>query len=214
MPLGKAESDLQYFNAQLKKFYRTNAVDQNAALKTSGTVAKYEAAADGLRDLIYGRLKELGENAPDVLQKQYGALKTLERTFGKRATVSDRQAPLNLAQILSLAGGAGEAVSAVMAGHPLAAVAGAVPIIVSTAAKARNSSESLIRQGVKAMTKEAAPNVGESSVGQAAKTLTRGTGAQMGRWVPMILSDGRKVEVHPEDQEELLRRDSGAKVAQ
>src|SRR5882672_263992 len=177
MPLGKAESDLQYFNAQLKKFYRTNAVDQNAALKTSGTVAKYEAAADGLRDLIYGRLKELGENAPDGLQKQYGALKTLERTFAKRATVSDRQAPLNLAQVLSMAGGFAEAGGAILAGHPVAALAGAIPIVVSTAAKARNSSESLIRQGVKAMAEEASPKA-PSVVGKAAKTGTAAATAQ------------------------------------
>lgn len=81
MLLAKAESDLQYFNAQLKKFYKANAVDKAAALKTSGTVAKYEAAADGLRDVIYGKLRELGEDAPEELQRQYGALKALERTF-------------------------------------------------------------------------------------------------------------------------------------
>jgi hypothetical protein len=213
MPLAKAESDLQYFNAQLKKFYRANAVDQNAALKTSGTVAKYEAAADGLRDLIYGRLKELGENAPEDLQKQYGALKTLERTFAKRATVSDRQAPLNLAQVLSMAGGLTEAGGAILAGHPVAALAGAIPIAVSTAAKARNAPESLIRQGVKAMTKEAAPKA-PSAVGAAAKTGAAAGGAQAGQWIRMQLSDGSHIESHPEDVDEVKKREPGAKVIQ
>jgi hypothetical protein len=213
MPLAKAESDLQYFNAQLKKFYRANAVDQNAALKTSGTVAKYEAAADGLRDLIYGRLKELGENAPEALQKQYGALKTLERTFAKRATVSDRQAPLNLAQILSLAGGSGHAATMFLMGHPLAAAAGAIPIAVSTAAKVRNAPESLIRQGVKAMAEEASPKA-PSAIGQAAKSGVAATGAQAGQWIRIQLPDGTSVESYPEDVPEVLKREPAAKVVQ
>jgi hypothetical protein len=213
MPLAKAESDLQYFNAQLKKFYRANAVDQYAALKTRGTVAKYEAAADGLRDLIYGRLKELGENAPEDLQKQYGALKTLERTFAKRATVSDRQAPLNLAQILSLAGGSGHAATMFLMGHPLAAAAGVVPIAVSTAAKMRNAPESLIHQGVKAMAEEASPKA-PSAIGQGAKLGVAATGAQAGQWIRMQLSDGSQIESHPEDVGEIQKRDPGAKVVQ
>jgi hypothetical protein len=221
MPLGKAESDLQYFNAQLKKFYKANAVDQSAALKTNGTVAKYEAAADGLRDLIYGRLKELGENAPEDLQRQYGALKTLERTFAKRATVSDRQAPLNLPQVLSLAGGAGEAVSAVMAGHPVAALAGVVPIAVSTAAKMRNAPESLIRQGVKALGEEAAPK-GPSAVGSAVKTAVK-SGAALGgqtaltepqksEWVKVRATDGNTYAIHPSDLAEAQKRDPGVQL--
>lgn len=221
MPLAKAESDLQYFNAELRKFYKLNAVDQSAALKTSGTVAKYEAAADGLRDLVYGRLKELGENAPEELQKQYGALKNLERVFGKRATVSDRQAPLNLAQVLSLAGGAGEAATALLMGHPLAAIAGAVPIAVSTAAKMRNAPESLVRQGVKALREEAAPKT--PVIGKIAKRAAAALGAIGGQsagdseqdtsgWVPIQTSDGRRFTIHPEDLEEAQRRDPTLKV--
>ena len=221
MPLGKAESDLQYFNAQLKKFYKANAVDQSAALKTNGTVAKYEAAADGLRDLIYGRLKELGEDAPEALQMQYGALKTLERTFAKRATVSDRQSPLNLSQVLSLAGGAGEAASALFAGHPVAALAGAVPIAVSTAAKMRNAPESLIRQGVKALGEEAAPKLpsaASNTVKQAVKSGTSLAGRaamtdpQKSEWVKVRASDGKQWEIHPSDLAEAQKRDPGVQL--
>jgi hypothetical protein len=221
MPLGKAESDLQYFNAQLKKFYKANAIDQSAALKTNGTVAKYEAAADGLRDLIYGRLKELGENAPEDLQRQYGALKTLERTFAKRATVSDRQAPLNLPQVLSLAGGAGEAASALFAGHPVAALAGVVPIAVSTAAKMRNAPESLIRQGVKALGEEAAPK-GPSAVGGTVKTAVKSgtslagqaalTDPQKSEWVHVQDSNGIQWHVHPSDLRRMQSADPGVQL--
>jgi hypothetical protein len=219
MPLGKAESDLQYFNAQLKKFYKANAIDQSAALKTNGTVAKYEAAADGLRDLIYGRLKELGENAPDDLQRQYGALKTLERTFAKRATVSDRQAPLNLSQVLSLAGGAGEAASAIFAGHPVAALAGAVPIAVSTAAKMRNAPESLVRQGVKALGKEISPSA-PSAAGQTLKRAVAPTTSLVGQaaltdqseWVRVQDSKGQQWHVHPSDLAKMQQRDAGVQL--
>jgi hypothetical protein len=221
MPLGKAESDLQYFNAQLKKFYKANAVDQSAALKTNGTVAKYEAAADGLRDLIYGRLKELGENAPEDLQRQYGALKTLERTFAKRATVSDRQSPVNLPQVLSLAGGAGEAASALFAGHPVAALAGAIPIAVSTAAKMRNAPESLIRQGVKALGEEAAPK-GPSAVGNAVKAAVKSgaslvgqaalTDPQKSEWVHVQDSNGSQWDVHPSDLRRMQSADPGVQL--
>src|SRR6267154_334241 len=214
MPLGKAESDLQYFNAQLKKFYKANAVDQNAALKTSGTVAKYEAAADGLRDLIYGRLRELGENAPEDLQQQYGALKTLERTFAKRATVADRQAPLNLPQVLSWAGGLTEAGGAILAGHPVAALAGAIPIAVSTAAKMRNAPESLIRQGVTALGKELTPQIGESLSSRAAKLGAGFAGAQAGRYVPILFSNGETREIHEEDVDKALKQNPGSKVAE
>ena len=213
MPLAKAESDLQYFNAQLKKFYKANAVDKAAALKTSGTVAKYEAAADGLRDVIYGRLKELGENTPEELQRQYGALKTLERVFAKRATVSDRQAPLNLPQTLSLAGGGAEALLALLMGHPLTAIAGAAPFAISTAAKMRNAPESLIRQGVKAMGEELSPKA-PSAIGQAVKAGVPPITAQAAQWVRMQLSDGSQIESHPEDVGEVQKRDPGAKVVQ
>lgn len=153
--LKKDEADLQFFNAELKKFYRMNSVDQSAALKTSGTVAKYEAAADGLRDKIYSKLKEkTGSEQTQQAQAQYGALKDLERTFAKRATVADRQAPISLHQILAYGGGLAESIGAVALGHPLVALAGAAPIALSLTAKHVNSPEYLIRNGLKQMKAE------------------------------------------------------------
>lgn len=144
--------------------------------------------------------------------------------FGKRAKVSDRQAPLNLAQILSLAGGAGEAATALPMGHPLAAIAGAVPMAVSTAAKMRNAPESLVRQGVKALGKEAAPKT-SSVIGKIAKRASAALDATAGEsvgtnseqedtsgWVPIALSDGRHFTIHPEDLAEAQRRDPKLKV--
>ena len=220
MPLGKAESDLQYFNAQLKKFYKANAVDQSAALKTNGTVAKYEAAADGLRDLIYGRLKELGENAPEDLQRQYGALKTLERSFAKRATVSERQNPLNLTEIMGLLAGAGEAGTAIAAGHPLAAVAGVLPYAAAKTAKVLNSSDSLVKRGVQSMVKDAGPAGAFQKIaptaGSVLKTGTAAGAAAFGanEWVKVQDSNGQQWEVHPSDLAQMQQKDPGVQLVQ
>jgi hypothetical protein len=155
------------------------------------------------------------------LQRQYGALKSLERTFAKRAIVSDRQAPLNLPQVLSLAGGASEALSAVMAGHPVAALAGVVPIAVSTAAKMRNAPESLIGQGVKALGEEAAPK-GPSAVGSAVKTAVKSgaalggqtalTDPQKSEWVHVQDSNGIQWHVHPSDLRRMQSADPGVQL--
>jgi hypothetical protein len=220
MPLGKAESDLQYFNAQLKKFYKANAVDQSAALKTNGTVAKYEAAADGLRDLIYGRLKELGENAPEDLQRQYGALKTLERSVAKRATVSERQNPLNLTEIMGLLAGAGEAGTAIAAGHPLAAVAGVLPYAAAKTAKVLNSSDSLVKRGVQSMVKDAGPAGAFQKIaptaGSVLKTGTAAGAAAIGanEWVKVQDSNGQQWEVHPSDLAQMQQKDPGVQLVQ
>jgi hypothetical protein len=110
-------------------------------------------------------------------------------------------------------------------GHPLAAIAGAVPIAVSTAAKMRNAPESLVRQGVKALGKEAGPRT-PSTIGKIAKRATAALGAtagesatgadseqeDMGNWVPIQTSDGQKLTIHPEDLNEAKKRDPKLKI--
>lgn len=180
MPLAKAEQDLQYFNAELKKFYAANRVDQAAALKTNGTVAKYEAAADGLRDVIYSNLRAFGEDAPEKAQAQYGALKQLERSVGKRATVSERQNPINITEVLTLAGGAGAGVDRLLTGHPLEAVVAAAPFVAAHAAKIMNSSDSLVKRGLQTMGKEVAGKTGPSALGSAAGTTAKAVTGEAG----------------------------------
>jgi hypothetical protein len=94
----------------------------------------------------YGKLEDVGEETPREFRQQYGALKQIESVFNKRATVESRQAPMNLQQVL----GATEAVGALLSGHPVAAGAGLIPSI----AKSRQTSSSLIRQGLNAATRE------------------------------------------------------------
>src|SRR5437016_5089157 len=217
MPLTEAEQDLQYFNSKLKDLYAASRADQAAALKNSAPIAMHEAAADGLRDLIYGKLRELGENAPEELQQQYGALKTIERVFAKRATVADRQAPMTWAEVHAALAAVGIAGQQIMAGHPLGAIAAAGLPIAAHLLKDTNAPATLIKRGLKAAAEELTPKV-PSTVGPAIKSVAPAvggaTGAQVGQWVSMILSNGQKIEVHPEDKEELLRRDPGAKVGQ
>jgi hypothetical protein len=139
-----------------------------------------------------------------------------------------------MAQVLSMAGGAGEAASALLAGHPVAALAGAVPIAVSTAAKMRNAPESLIRQGVKALGEEASPKapsaIGQtikravapatSLAGQAALTdpntessfRTGSPSSNQSEWVKVKDSQGHQWEVHPSDLAQMQQKDPGVQL--
>lgn len=175
--VAEANEDLQAFNAKLKEYYKASPVNRAAILKTEGDVTALESAASALRDTIYNHLEASGEDIPRELRQQYGALKQVERVFGKRATVADRQAPLNLTQVIGLIAGGGEAATALLSGHPLAAAAGVVPVGIATAAKMRNAPESLIRQGLTAGAREAA---GPSVAREAAKSAVPKVGAIAG----------------------------------
>lgn len=182
MPLQKAEQDLQYFNAQLKKFYKMNPVERAANLKINATMTKYEAAADALRDSIYSKIKAINPDAvPEALQKQYGALKDLERVVGKRATVADRAAPLNLSEVIGLISGAMEGVGAIAAGHPMLAAGAAVPYLAAKVAKRANAPETLTRLGVKALAREATPSTIIAPAKTAAGRFLGAAGALGGR---------------------------------
>lgn len=212
--IGDLSEDLETFNAKLKSYYKMDPQARAASGKTDGDIAGLERASAGMRDLLFNELEARGEQIPAQLRKQYGALADVERVFTKRIPVADRQGPMNLSQILALAGGAGEAAGAIASGHPMAAVAGAVPVAVATAAKMRNDPASLIRQGINAAT-ESGPVA--KVAGQVAKTATTAAGAQAARallphhggndWVKMTMPDGKTiVEVHPEDEAEATKR--------
>lgn len=147
--LQKANSYLKALNAELKSYYKMTPEARAAAGLTDGSISAYEDAAEGLRDHIDKTLESLGEQDPAGLRQEYGALTQIQRVFGKRAVVTGRQAPLNLPQILSLAGGATEAGAAVMAGHPLGAVLGALPMAATTAAKHLTSPDVLVRRAIR-----------------------------------------------------------------
>jgi hypothetical protein len=197
--IAEANADLQALNAKLKAYYKAPPEARAALLKTEGSVAAVESAADGLRGELYNHLTNAGEEIPAELRKQYGALKQVERVFGKRAIVADRQAPINMNQVIGMMVGTAEAGGAVLSGHPLLAAAGVAPVVAATAAKARNAPESLIRQGLKTAEREAAgPNAAKEAVQEGAKTVAAGAGAQTGR-VIFTASDGTTHSV-PMDQ--------------
>lgn len=210
--IGELNEDLQTFNAKLQNYYKMNPAAMAAIGKTDGDVAGLERAADGMRDLLYKELERHGEDVPAQLRTQYGALKDVERVFTKRIPVADRQQGMNLAQILSLAGGIGEAATALATGHPEAAVAGMTPLAAATVVKARQAAPSMIRQGLKAGVRETVtPGVVKQAAGQIAKTVVGSGSEQTGAaasdgWVRMMHPMGQHVEVHPDDVPEAEKR--------
>lgn len=148
LPLSKANAYLKTLNAQLKGFYKMSPEARAAAGVTDGRISSMENAADGLRQQMYDKLDSLGETDPAGLRQQYGALKQVQDVFRKRAIVSGRQAPLNLQQIIGLAGGAGEAAGALASGHPVAALGGVAAAAVPTILKYINSPDMLVQRGI------------------------------------------------------------------
>ena len=206
MTISEANADLQAFNAKLKAYYKAPPDARAAILKTDGDVTALENAASGLRDLLYNHLEAAGENVPRDLRQQYGALKQVERVFGKRATVADRQSPINIGQILGYITGGTEAATALMTGHPLAAAAGIVPIAIAAGAKMRNAPESLIRQGLKTATEEAAPSAAKAAVKRAVPAVGGNLGAQAGRLF-FTASDGSQHSI-PDNENALAHAKS------
>ena len=144
MTLKQASDRLQALNRQTQKLYTMDPASRYAATAGHPSLEAMEDAAGELRQQIYSKLESLGEKDPAGLRKTYGALKNVGRAAENRAAIVGRQNPINLTQILSAAGGADVAAGALFGGHPLAALAGAVPIVISTIAKRLNAPESLI----------------------------------------------------------------------
>ena len=148
MTLAEANENLRALNAKLKSYYKMTPEGRAAIGVTDGMTSAMEEGAAGLRQKMYDKLDSLGETDPAGLRQQYGALKQVQDVFRRRAIVSGRQAPLNLPQMLSLAGGAGEAAGALLSGHPVAAAAGGAPIAITSLLKFLNSPDSLVGRGV------------------------------------------------------------------
>ncbi len=169
--VGELNDDLQYLNAKLKKYYRAAPGDKAGIIKTDTEVAGLEATADGIRDQLYKKLDQL-ENVPSGVQAQvrtqYGAIRDLERVFGKRAVVADRAAPLTLPQMI----GSMEALGAVLSGHPMVAAAGALPWLY----KYRQAPEQLIKQSLNAARSEAGnPDLVRRTLSAVGEGLTKAT---------------------------------------
>lgn len=158
----EANSLLRGINKKLNNYYSLTAEKKAAERIGDGEINALERAADGLREQIYDRLAQTMSpaDATDFFEarQNYGAMKDLHRVMARREVVFSRQAPVNLSQAL----GHLEAVTALLTGHPLAALAGAVPGI----SRWMNSPEFLVRRGLslqrgpstlKEVAKEAAP---------------------------------------------------------
>jgi GNAT superfamily N-acetyltransferase len=183
--LSTANEYLKTLNANLKSYYRMSPEGRAAAGVTDGRISSMENAADSLRQQMYSKLDSLGETDPAGLRQQYGALKQVQTVFGKRAIVSGRSAPMNLTQMMALAGGAGEGAAAMFNGHPGAAVAGAVPYATATALKYLNSPDMLTRRGVGGL---AMPEVAAAPTFRGGQTMPDATPSAPASTVPAPLA--------------------------
>jgi hypothetical protein len=166
-------------NAELRELYKHEANEGMAPRLTRANTAGLEAAANSLREGLYKHLEAMGEQTPAEFHREYGALKQMARVFDKRATVDERQAPMNLAQTLSFAGGAGVGIYDFLMGNPLRAVAATVPLIATSIQKARQAPASLIRQGLREQLRTGPGIVGKA--GQVLREVLPAIGAQYER---------------------------------
>lgn len=223
MSLQKAQDFLQFSNKQLRKYYSLDSRGAADALTLDSNIAKYEAASDGLRDLIYNKLEQLGEPLPREMREEFGALKDMERIFGKRAIVADRQSPIDHAKFLSvLAGigtGAGELIS--HGSTPESLMAGAAVTGAGLAAKSRGTTKSLIKQGLSAYGEEAGQtpvktaikSLGRRAVGVAAGETGERVGANSPDQIVVIKDPDGTIHVLPKDKlPEAQQRTPGLKV--
>lgn len=224
--VAEANENIQSLNARLKSFYRQSAEGKAATVKSDEQAASLEAAVGGLRDSLYSRLQQLGEKEPANLRQNYGALKEVERVFDKRATVADRQAPMNLTQLGAVITGVGEAGVAIGSQHPMAAIPGVAMPIAAAALKHAQAPATLARRAVGPSTAvgkaaEEATHAAGQAVGAATKPAIVGGGNALANSGPpkpadgsirVQLSDGSPVDVHQEDFGKFMEMHPDAKV--
>jgi hypothetical protein len=126
--------------------------------------------------------------------------------------------PLNMQQVLALAGGATEATSALMSGHPLGAVAGAVPIAVTAASKIRNAPANLIKTALSQTSEQLAPSATKATAKELAPKAAAMAGSQaaqtMQGWIKFVGKDGQTYQIHPDDLQKAQDRGLVDKVIQ
>lgn len=169
----EASEVLQHLNAKLSDYYRMSPADRAAARITDGYLTSLEAAADEIRDQID---KKVGVEGT-TLRQDYGAMKDMHRIFARRAMVFNRQAPISLPQAL----GGIEATAALLAGHPIAALAGAVPF----ASRWANAPTTLVRRGLA---------LSQPAVRSAAPAALANVGAQVGREIATPEEDSENAQ--------------------
>jgi hypothetical protein len=209
--VGEAEKDLEFFNAQLEDMgYWQKTPAQRAALeKVNGKIASRAAAVSALRSSLYDHLTNQGEPGMQQLKKTYGAMRNVENEIRGQSLVAGRQAPMSLKQIIGLTSG-------VAHGGPLGAVAAAIPFVD----KVYNSPESLLNRAVeKSAPPSATKQVVQKAAGVVGKTAKAGAavageGLAKNNWALFRSSDGNTYRVHPEDLEEVRKRDPQGKVIQ
>ena len=126
-----AERYIQHFNAELNAagYYKLDPSSRAAVEKINPDIIKWKAAADAIRDELYGKLGDwqAQDHVPNPvdaakLKRDYGSLRNIENEVRGRVNVNNRQSPLSLKETIGLVTGLahGGPVGAAMAGIPIA----------------------------------------------------------------------------------------------
>lgn len=150
--LEEAEDFLQSANNDLHSYYAKNKVGRRAAARDP-EIAPVLKEAEAIRDQLYAKLQNLsGQNAAGI-KKLYGALTNIEEEAIGRANVAARQAPFSLAEQLSFASALGDAAKSVLNLNAGDAAAGLAKFTGARMLKKANTSDQLIKTGIKKATK-------------------------------------------------------------
>jgi len=175
--VGDAEEALEHMNAELSKtgYWSKLPSERAALLKTDGTILGYKAAADAIRDELYGKLGEL-EPQSDMaaLKKQYGALRNVGNEIRGQVNVAGRQSPVSLKETIGL-------ITGLAHGGATGGVVAALPFVD----RAVNSPEKLIGRAVQKAARPEASTVGKAVAagGRKIADLTAPAGAAIGQSV-------------------------------
>lgn len=163
IPLNEAEDLLQDANREAAAWYQQATRDPHGPAYQVSSAAEAQA----IREQLYKQIDQLADVDPGTakdLKRRYGALDALHDHVVKRIPVAERQAPLNLAQQLSLGALALPAVF-----HDVhAAMAAPVPYAIATAARKMNSPEFLVKSALRPPME--APELGAGTIGSLARS--------------------------------------------
>jgi hypothetical protein len=174
--VGEANDTLKYLNARLDSYFAKYPAARSSDLLKNPETAALEAGRRALRVAMIDKLADLGEKGVADARARWGALEGVGKEVEKRVNVAERQNPNSLLKGITKAGGIGEALGAVLAGHPAIGIPGAATAVAGKLIDRANNPDVLINRGIKALTREAeGPGTVRRAIG-AAGTVARAAG--------------------------------------
>jgi Transglycosylase-like domain len=142
------EERLQGANNDLASYYAKNNVGQKVAA-ADPEVAHTLREAEAIRNVLYSKLSSLTGKDAAALKRLWGALSNIEEASVKRANVAARQAPFSLSEQLSFASAIGDFATAAFNLEFGSAAKGAAKFAAAKVMRQANTTDNLIKTGVK-----------------------------------------------------------------